>query len=104
MPQKRIVKFLFQYKNSQYDDSFVQAAAEKRRIKKIERELENCYKKYAELNRNIANEWLALDFEGLLKYENIIYDNFEYDFYKMEESRVAESGESDTAKSKSTTT
>ncbi|WP_256970504.1 hypothetical protein [Caldicellulosiruptor bescii] len=93
-----------QYKSNSYDDGFTRTAFEKRKQKKIERELESCYKKYAELNRSIANEWLALDFEGLLKYENIIYDDFGYDFYRIEESRIAESGESDTTKSKSTTT
>jgi hypothetical protein len=104
MPQIRFVKFLLQYKSNSYDDGFTRTAIEKRKQKKIERELESCYKKYAELNRSIANEWLALDFEGLLKYENIIYDDFGYDFYRIEESRIAESGESDTTKSKSTTT
>uniref|UniRef100_A0A7C5Z483 Uncharacterized protein n=1 Tax=Caldicellulosiruptor owensensis TaxID=55205 RepID=A0A7C5Z483_9FIRM len=103
MPQIRLVKLLIQCKNGSYE-YLTQTIFEKIRIKKIERELESCYKKYAELNRNIANEWLALDFEGLLKYEDIIYNDFGYDFYKIDESRLAESGESDTAKSKSTTT
>lgn len=73
---------------------------EKRRLKKIEREFESCYKKYVELNRNIVNEWFVFDFEGFLKYENIIYDDFGYDFYRIEESRVVESGESDIVKLK----
>jgi len=100
MPQIRFVKFLLQYKSNSYDDGFTRTAFEKRKQKKIERELESCYKKYAELNRTIANEWLALDFEGLVKYENIIYDDLYHDFYKLEEGRVAESGESAATKSK----
>lgn len=69
--------------------------------KRLKENLKVVIKNNAELNRSIANEWLALDFEGLLKYENIIYDDFGYDFYRIEESRIAESGESDTTKSKS---
>lgn len=101
MPQIRIVKYLLQYRGGDfYDDGFLKPFVVKRKMRRIEKELESCYKKYADLNRTIANEWLALDFEGLVKYENIIYDDLYHDFYKLEEGRVAESGESAATKSK----
>ncbi|WAM34541.1 hypothetical protein [Caldicellulosiruptor morganii] len=100
MPQIRIMKYLLQYSGDLYDNGFLKPFAQRRMLRKIERDLESCYKKYADLNRAIANEWLALDFEGLVKYENIIFEEFNYDFYKFEESRIAESGESAATKSK----
>lgn len=97
MPQIKIGRFLLQYNNGEIEEEgILKLFSFKRKIRRMEKELEYCYKKYADLNRSIANEWLALDFEGLVKYENVIYD----DIYKFEEGRVAESGEGVRTKSK----
>ncbi|WAM32284.1 hypothetical protein [Caldicellulosiruptor naganoensis] len=101
MLQIRIMKYLLQYSSMDlYENGFLRPFAQRRRMRRIERDLKSCYKKYADLNRTIANEWLALDFEGLVKYENIIYEDLYHDFYKFEESRIAESEESAATKSK----
>ncbi|MEZ0536248.1 hypothetical protein ACAG39_03230 [Caldicellulosiruptoraceae bacterium PP1] len=106
MPQfTRLFKFIFKYDNFNYA-IYIRQLSERKRIKKIEKDLISCYKEYAEINRTLANECIIMEYENLVQYENIINVDFcKEGLLKLKnqnyEGRLAESGESVGTKSNS---
>lgn len=89
MPQIRFIKII----------QFNKSCFTKSSIKRIERDLIDCYRRYGEINRLLANECTQIDFDDLVKYENLI--NVDEGIIYIEtisknnkyEGRLAESGE-----------